>query len=244
MLPSVRPILCSMSQGETTWRPMMALFRFGAYSATVFTTASPKASRLLLPRTLGEVIGRVLHEDRHHVLSRRRHGGIDRRRDENVHVRAAREVAVLGLVVGALDVVRARADRDRARAGAGPSPGRHVKLGSSREREVDLAGGAADLEATDAGDELLGQRLLVDEVQERALRVEAGGDLVGLDLLAALERDARGSPVPGEDASRWARSARISTPKLRAAEASDSATAPMPPLAKPQERDTPSISPM
>src|SRR5690606_21542801 len=45
MLPSDKPHSRSRSSGVTTWRCRMMSFRFGAYSAIVSTTASPKASR-------------------------------------------------------------------------------------------------------------------------------------------------------------------------------------------------------
>src|SRR5271165_6631523 len=45
MLPSVSPHSRSRSSGVTTWRPTIMSLRFGANSAMVLITLSPKASR-------------------------------------------------------------------------------------------------------------------------------------------------------------------------------------------------------
>src|SRR4051812_42016988 len=47
MLPSVRPVMDSMSAGVSTCRWRIDDLKFGANRVTAFTTASPKASRLL-----------------------------------------------------------------------------------------------------------------------------------------------------------------------------------------------------
>ena len=97
-----------------------------------------------------DVVGRVLHEARHHVMPGRRHVGVDHRREDHVDIRALRDLPVLGVVVGALDVIDARADRDRAamqtRAFAS---GRQVKLRQFAQRDVDLARRAAHAEVLD-----------------------------------------------------------------------------------------------
>ena len=48
MLPSVRPIVRSMSSGVSTWRPTMMSLMLGANSAIRLITASPNLSRLPL----------------------------------------------------------------------------------------------------------------------------------------------------------------------------------------------------
>ncbi len=61
-----------------------------------------------------EIVGRVLHEAGSHMLPGRGHVRVDHRREDHVDVRLARKLAVLGVVVGALDVVDAGADGYRA----------------------------------------------------------------------------------------------------------------------------------
>ena len=98
------------------------------------------------PSVAAQVIGRVLHEARHHVLARRRHARVDHDGDDDVHVRPAREGAVLRVVVGALEVIDARRDRDGA-ARCGPAPGRQLKSGRPSSARFTLADGAAEPEA-------------------------------------------------------------------------------------------------
>ena len=63
------------------------------------------------------------------------------------------------------------------------------------QRDVHLAGRAADLEVPDAAQEDLGQFLLLDELEEGALHVGIGDDELAADLLAAGEHDALGLAV-------------------------------------------------
>ena len=95
---------------------------------------SPFLSLPKVPATL-QIVRRVLHETGHDVLSGRRHIGIDHGRKDHVEIRAFGDLPVLGIVVGALDVIDARADghgapmQDRGRA---LSPGMAApKLGNS-----------------------------------------------------------------------------------------------------------------
>src|ERR1700685_734273 len=67
---------------------------------------------LIVPvQAWAELVGRVLHEARHHVLSRRRDRGIGERGNDDIYIRALREISVLRVVVGAFHVF------DRGRAG-------------------------------------------------------------------------------------------------------------------------------
>ncbi len=120
----------------------------------------------------------------------------------------------------------------------------HVKLGQLAQRKVDLCRGAAELEAPDGLGEVGGQVLLADEAEERPARVGAGDDHVGLDFLAAFEHDASSLCRLLRALGQLAACVRISAPKLRAAAAIAALTDPLPPLAKPQARNTPSSSPM
>src|SRR5689334_5306501 len=147
----------------------------------------------LVPVAL-QVVGRVLDEARHDVLARRRERRIGERRDDHVDVRAAREPSVLGVVVRTLHVLDGRRDRDRA-AQVGSRTGHALEVGERVEREVDLPRGAAELVALDVLDEVAGELLLADHAEKRQARVDARGDGLRRDLLAALEDDAGGAAV-------------------------------------------------
>ena len=144
---------------------------------------------LIVPRAFGQRVRRVLDEARHHVLAGRRHRRIGQRRNHHVHVRAPRKPPVLRIVVGALHVVDAGRDRDRAaqmRSGAG----KRREVRQRVEREVHLSGRAAESIALHPLDELVRQQLLSNHRQERAPRVDARRDQIGLDLVAVLEHHA------------------------------------------------------
>ena len=80
------------------------------------------------------------------------------------------------------------------------------------EREVDLRGRALEPEALDVLDEVVRQLARVDELEERAPRVERADDGVGVVLRAVRERDAGRPAVLGDDRSRPANSRMISAP--------------------------------
>src|SRR5262249_26146948 len=88
------------------------------------------------PRPLGELIGRVLDEDRHEVLAWRGHGRIDGGRDDDVEEGPPRPGAVLVVVEGALDVVEIPADIDGAPGRLRPPP---VEARQAVECDVELA---------------------------------------------------------------------------------------------------------
>ena len=73
---------------------------------------------------------------------------IDHRRDDDVHVRVTGELAVLGVVVGVLQVVDARADGDRA-AQVRPHTRHACEVGQLVERQIHLARGPPELVAPD-----------------------------------------------------------------------------------------------
>ena len=124
----------------------------------------------------GDVVWRVLDEDAHHVLARRRHPGIDHRADHDVHVRTAREASVLRVVVGTLEILHARRDRERAACRARRQRGIVLQAGElwkTAEREIHLATRAAELVPFDSFDQVGGKRARVEQLHERASRVES-----------------------------------------------------------------------
>ena len=144
-------------------------------------------------------VGRILDEDAHHVLARWCHAGIDHRRDHDVHVRVARELAILRVVVGALQVCEARADRDRSPQ-VWSDPRQAGQVGQPVERQVHLARGATELVAAHTLDQVVGKLLGLHQLGEREPRIEPRHHDLGRDLLAALERHAGRLAVAGEDA--------------------------------------------
>ncbi len=130
---------------------------FGARSAMTSTTASPKASRCSSQVPSARWYGRVLHEAAHDVLARRRHARVDERGDDDVDVGPAAEAPGLGVVVGLLHVVERGREADGAPqvlAGAR----QRGEGGQAVERQVDLAGRAAEAEAPHLGLEVRLQR--------------------------------------------------------------------------------------
>ena len=110
----------------------------------------------------------------------------------------ARVPAVLGVVVGPLQVVHRRADVGE--------PAEVVDLLAQRrerrdviEREVDLRARALEAEALDVLDQVVRQLARLDELEERAAWVERRDDGVGVELRAVLEGDPGGPTVPGDD---------------------------------------------
>ena len=162
MLPSVSPNSRSRSSGVSTCRCRMMFLMLGAYSAMVSMTLSPKASRFSSQFAPAQLVGRVLHEAGQDVLARRRDGRIGQRGNDHVDVGTAREVAVLGVVVGALHVVDAGRDRDRA-AQVRARPGQALEVRQRVERQVHLARRAAELVAAHFFQKFVGQVLGLDQ---------------------------------------------------------------------------------
>ena len=84
------------------------------------------------------VVGRVLNEAGDDVLARWRDARIDQRRDDDVDVGRSGELAVLGLVVGRLQIVDARRDGDVAPQDVGRLRGRLVNFGSRSTARLTL----------------------------------------------------------------------------------------------------------
>ena len=160
-------------------------------------------------------------------------------------IRPLRDLTVLGVVVGPLDVIDARADGDRAAIGRGGSPcGQAVNFGSSLKAILTLPDEPRTrkfwMDVTNSS----GKYLRLDESQEGTLGIGRRQDDPGIQLIAVLQRHAHRARILDDDLLH----AGIH-PQLRAqAPAPQLAIAPLtppePPLAKPQARNAPSISPM
>ena len=84
---------------------------------------------LVVPRAVGEIIRRVLHEEAHGVLARRGEIRLSRGLDVAIHERAAAGMAALAVVPGGLEVIDRGVDNDAAgvlRADSGPRHGGEV----------------------------------------------------------------------------------------------------------------------
>src|SRR5882724_14734 len=141
----------------------------------------------------------MLLSDRPRCLRRACRARIARSRRERV-CRAARIVAVFGVVVGALHVLHAGRNGNRAakmRAGAGET----FEIGERVEGEIDFAGRAAEFVAADAFEEISGKLAGFKKFFESEMRVNAGGDDVGGEFLAALQSDTGGAAVLHENFS-------------------------------------------
>lgn len=91
----------------------------------------------IVPATF-DIIRRVLHETRHHMFSGRRHVGVDLGWHDYVDVRLFCKAPILRVVVGALDVIDARADGDRTVV-QGVLAGQCGEIRKFAQRDVDLA---------------------------------------------------------------------------------------------------------
>ena len=123
------------------------------------------------------------------MFSRRRDGRIGERGNHHVNVGAAGKFAVLGLVVGALHIFHRRRNGNRA-AQMMARAGQAGEIGQPVEREIHFAGGAAIFVAANVFEEIGGQFARFDEFQECEIGIDARGNNVGVNFLAAFEHDA------------------------------------------------------
>src|SRR5439155_7491155 len=98
---------------------------------------------LLVPGALGEFVRRILHKTRENVFAGRRDAGIGDAGNDHINVGAARVMAVFGVIVSALHVFHAGRNGDGA-AKMRARPWEALEIGKSVEREIDLAGRAAE----------------------------------------------------------------------------------------------------
>ncbi len=218
----------------------------GACSAMASMTASPKASRCASSHVSPGFRWYGAYCTKHDItcLPGGASAGSTQRRNDHVDVGPAREVAVLRVVVGPLHVVDARRNRDGA-AQMLAAPGQAGEVGQRVERQVDLAGRAAELVAAHAFQELVGQ---FRRRRGSARRTS------GADRRCSRPRrpgSRRRSRAPRRWPVRlWSGSARPAPPcgSRRRSGAprrrSRSRPPPVPPRDNPQERNAPSISPM
>src|SRR5262249_41248564 len=116
---------------------------------------------------------------------------IERRRHRTLDYRVARRDAILGVVVTALDEVLIGTEVHGAvmlRADAGTGHGGEVwRLG---QRDGDLHGGAFVAEAFDRGEEVGREVFWFEEFLKGPVRIDAAGDLGGLEFFATRQGDA------------------------------------------------------
>ena len=141
-----------------------------------------------------QLVRRILHEDRHHVLSGRRHPRIDHRREHDVHVGTARELAVLRVVVRALDILEARADRYRAamQLAAGPPSGMQVNVGSESSARFTLPDEPRNLKRSMSATKSSGRSSASSSCRNVRRGSRLDDDRAARDLVAVLQHDAGG----------------------------------------------------
>ncbi len=164
--------------------------------------------------------------------------------NHDVHVRVPRELAVLGVVVGALEVVDARADRDRA-AEVRAVAGQAGEVRQPDQREVHLARRAAELVALDLLDEVVRQLLRARRAAGRCGAGRGPETTIGAAISSPFSSDdaasrGRSSRAPARPAHSCGSRRRARAPRRAIA----SLIAPVPPFWKPHARNAPSISPM
>ena len=132
------------------------------------------------------------------ALPGRRHVRVHLGLDRAVEVGVGAVPAVLGVVEGALEVLHRGPDVREASVLVGPvAEGRVAR--HAVQREVHLGRGALEAEALDRLDEVGRQLARLDELEERAPRIERRDDDRRVELGAVLEGHARGPPVAGDD---------------------------------------------
>src|SRR6266404_1012645 len=153
---------------------------------------------MLIPSTLREFVGRVLHETGHDVLARRRDAGVGETGNDDVDVGLAGVTAVLGIVVGALHVLDAGGDGNCS-AQMGALAGQAFEIGERVESEIHFAGGAAEFVAADAFEEVIREFIGREKFLEGEMRVDAGGNYAGGNFFAGFESNAGSATVLYED---------------------------------------------
>ena len=158
------------------------------------------AQPLLLgvPVAPAQVVRRVLDEAAHDRLAGWRHVRVDHRLDRAVEIRLLRVPAVLGVVVGALEVLHRRPDVGEPAVLVGPVAERRIAR-HPVEREVDLGRGALEPEALDRVDEVGRQLARLDELEEGPPRVERRDDDRRVELGPVGQGHAGRPAVGGDD---------------------------------------------
>ena len=165
----------------------------------VYNRVAERLALVVRPLPVGQFVRGVLHEAGHDVLAGRGHVGVNHRGENDIHVGLAREVAILGVVVGAFDVVEVGADGDspgQMAADARPA----AQLRQPVEGQVDLARRAERLEAAHRSHQVIRQLRRVNQAQEGLLGVEAGEDERSANLVAVVQHDAGSPAVAGQNA--------------------------------------------
>ena len=132
------------------------------------------------------------------MLARRRDRGIGQRGNDHVNVRTAGEVAVLGVVVGALHVFDAGRNRNRA-AQMSARSGDGLEVRQRVERQIHFAGRPAILVAVYVFQKFRGQRACLEKFRESQPGVDARRNDVGINLVAVGEHHAFGFAVLHDD---------------------------------------------
>ena len=133
------------------------------------------------------------------MLAGRRHVRVDRRLDRAVDVGMLAVPPVLRVIEGMLEVVDRRADVHEAAVQVRPRSELRVRR-QRVQREVHLGADAPELETADVLDHVVGQLARVDQLQERAPRVQRADHEISGELGPIGQRHAGRLAISGEDA--------------------------------------------
>ncbi len=195
--------------------------------------AQPIAFRV--PRRSAQVIRRVLHVGRDDVRAAVTSDGSASDGQRHLDPRRVRVAAVLGGVERTLDAVHIDGEPDPAgQRGRLLAVVERRQAGEARQRGhgvVHLRQRAVHADVADLPHEVGRQVHRIDQPEQRPLRVGAGDDGARADLFAACRARRRPPGRRPRGSRRTSAPVRMSAPACRAALASASVTAPMPPRA-------------
>ena len=154
----------------------------------------------LVPTRL-QIVRRVVHDRGEHVLAAGRQAVVVQGRQGDLERWALGIFAVLGVVEGALQIVRAGGHQDPALEILGAQA---AETGQAIERQVELGRRAAHAQVLDPAHEAGVQLGRADQLEEGALGVGVGDHPVGRQGGAVGQRDA-GSPVAVDQNARGGR---------------------------------------
>ncbi len=155
---------------------------------------SQRLAALGVPFPVVQVVGGVLHEDRHHVLAGRRQSRIAEGWNHRLENGLGGGGAVLRVIVGSLQVLEAGADRYRA-AQVLVAIRRVFELRQLAQREVYFRAAATVLQVANLARERRLQVKRLDQIEVGALRVGVRHDPRRSDLLAVGQRHPRGTSL-------------------------------------------------
>ena len=141
---------------------------------------------------------RVLHEHGHHMLAGGRHGGVGLGGDQHIDVGVLRPGARLPVVVGALQSLQ-RIGKMHIPQHQRIVPVQAIECGQPVQGDIELAGGAANLEIPGFVDKFRRQIIPVHDIEEGAPGIEVGYDDSRRQFITVFKSDPADLAVPDHD---------------------------------------------